>query len=204
MSPSAHASPAITDNLRGAAWMLASAVVFSFVSLAIKAVGQGLPSPEVVFFRCLFGLVVIAPFVVRHGWAVYRTARPGLHVMRLVCATIGMNAGFYATANLELATAISLSYTRPLFMIVIAILFLGEIVRWRRGLATIVGFIGVLVMLGPADIALSPPAIAALVAALATAGAMAVVKSQAATDGPATIMVWFGTGTAILTAIPAA
>jgi len=117
---------------------------------------------------------------------------------------IGMNCGFYATAHLELATAVALGYTRPLFMILLAVMFLGEVVRWRRGLATLVGFLGVLIMLRPTEVPVELPAVAALVAALAVAGAMAVVKQQAAVDGPATIMVWFGTGTAVLTAIPAA
>jgi drug/metabolite transporter (DMT)-like permease len=68
----------------------------------------------------------------------------------------------------------------------------------------VVGFIGVLIILRPTEVPVGLPALAALVSALAVAGAMSVVRQQAATDGAATIMVWFGTGTAILTAIPAA
>ncbi|MDX2143602.1 MAG: DMT family transporter [Rhodospirillaceae bacterium] len=193
-----------TDNLKGAIWMVASALVFSGVSVLIKELGQRLPSPEIVFFRCLFGLVVIIPFVARDGLGVFKTARPDMHVVRVLCAVVGMNCGFYATAHLELATAVSLGYTRPLFMILLAVMFLGEVVRWRRGLATLVGFFGVLIMLRPTEVPVELPAMAALLAAFMVAGAMAVVKQQAAVDGPATIMVWFGVGTAILTAVPAA
>ena len=192
------------DNMRGAIWMVGSALVFSGGSVLIKAVGQDLPAPEMVFFRCLFGLVVVVPFVTRYGLGVFKTARPDLHIARVVCAAIGMNCGFYATTHLELATAVALGYTRPLFMILLAVMFLGEVVRWRRGLATFAGFIGVLIILQPTAVPVGLPAIAALVAALAVACAMSVVRQQAAVDGPATIMVWFGTGTAILTAGPAA
>jgi drug/metabolite transporter (DMT)-like permease len=193
-----------TDNVRGAAWMVASALMFSIGSVLIKAVGQGLPSPQVVFFRCLFGLAIVVPFVARHGLTVFRTQRPDLHIVRILCATVAMLCGFYATSHLELATAVSLSYTRPLFMIVIAVMFLGEIVRWRRGLATFVGFLGVVIMLGPSGIALSLPALAGLMSALAVTGAMAVVKQQSAVDGVATIMTWFAVGTVVVTAVPAA
>lgn len=193
-----------TDNLRGAMWMLMSSFAFAAGSVAIKTIGQALPSAEVVFFRCLFGLTVVAPFVARYGFAVFRTQRPDLHIVRVICAALGMNCGFYAMSHLDLATAVSLSYTRPLFMIVLAVMFMGEVVRWRRGLATLIGFMGVIVMLGPTDVAFSLPALAALMAAFAVAGAMSVVKQQAAVDGPATIMVWFGVGTAIITAGPAA
>ena len=192
------------DNLRGAVWMVGSALVFSGVSALIKTLGQDLPSAEMVFFRCLFGLSVIIPFVARDGLKVYRTARPDLHMVRVICAVIGMNCGFYAVTHMEMATAISLGYTRPLFMIVLAVMFLGEVVRWRRGLATFVGFLGVLIILQPTEVPIGLPAVAAQISALAVAGAMSVVRQQAAVDGPATIMVWFGTGTAILTAIPAA
>jgi drug/metabolite transporter (DMT)-like permease len=134
---------------------------------------------------------------------VFKTARPDMHVARVLCAVVGMNCGFYATAHLELATVVSLAYTRPLFMIILAVMFLGEVVRWRRGLATAVGFLGVLVMLRPTAVPVELPALAALMGALMVAGAMAVVKQQAAVDGPATIMVWFGVGTAVLTFFPA-
>lgn len=192
------------ENTRGAIWMVGSALVFSGVTVMIKELGQSIPAAEMVFFRCLFGLVIIVPFVARSGLSVFKTARPGLHMIRVVCALIGMNCGFYAVTHLELATAVSLGYTRPLFMILLAVIFLGEVVRWRRGLATLVGFFGVLIMLRPTEVPVELPALAALASALAVAGAMSVVRQQAAVDGPATIMAWFATGTAVLTAIPAA
>lgn len=193
-----------TDNLRGAFWMVASAIAFSVGSVLIKLIGQGLPSPQIVFFRCFFGLVLIVPFFITDGLRVFRTPRPDLHVVRILCATTAMLCGFYATTHLELATAVSLSYTRPLFMILVAVMFLGEVVRWRRGIATVVGFSGVIIMLGPTGIAFSLPALAGLMAALSVTGAMAVVKQQAAVDGVKTIMTWFAVGTVVVTAIPAA
>ncbi|MBL8628871.1 MAG: DMT family transporter [Rhodospirillaceae bacterium] len=191
------------DNFKGAVWMVGSALVFSGVSVLIKKVGQGMPVAEMVFFRCFFGLSIVIPFVLRYGFSVYKTARPDLHLVRVLCAAVGMNAGFYAVTHMELATAISLGYTRPLFMILLAVMFLGEVVRWRRGLATLLGFIGVLIMLRPTEVPIDLPAVAALVSALAVAGAMSVVRQQAAVDGPATIMAWFATGTALITAVPA-
>ncbi len=199
----ASSAPLPIDNIKGAIWMIGSALVFSGVSVLIKKMGQTIPAPEMVFFRCFFGLSIIIPFIIRYGFKVYKTARPDLHLVRVCCAAVGMNAGFYAMTHMELATAVSLGYTRPLFMIMLAVMFLGEVVRWRRGLATLLGFIGVLIMLRPTEVPVELPAVAALVSALAVAGAMSVVRQQAAVDGPATIMAWFATGTAIITAVPA-
>ena len=191
------------DNLRGARWMIVSTLCFSLSLLAIKKISGDLPPAVVVFFRCLFGFVIFLPFLIKHGFGIYRTKRPMAHMVRVVLSVVSMIAAYYAYAHLPLATAVSLTFTRPLFMIVLAILILGERVRWRRGLATVVGFIGVLIVLGPSDLALNPAALAALFSAAAVSGAIAIIRQQAAVEGSLTLILWFGTGTAILTLFPA-
>src|SRR6478735_2910769 len=122
MAEQAAAPPTLPpiDNLRGAGWMIFSSAFFAMSYSASKYVAAVVPPPEVAFFRCLFGLTVIAPFVVRQGFSVFRTKSPGVHLTRTVCATLSLNLTYYALAHLPLATAISLSFTRPLFMILIA------------------------------------------------------------------------------------
>jgi drug/metabolite transporter (DMT)-like permease len=192
------------DNMRGARWMVVSTLCFAISILAIKQLGTQLPPSVIVFFRCLVGFVVVLPFIFKHGLKIYSTKRPVAHVVRLICSIVSMIAAYYAYAHMELATAVSLTFTRPLFMIVLAILILGERVRWRRGLATLAGFIGVLIVLGPSDLAFHPAALSALLSAAAVSGAIAIIRQQAAVEGSLTLIVWFMTGTAILTAIPAA
>jgi drug/metabolite transporter (DMT)-like permease len=184
--------------------MVVSTLCFAISILAIKQLGTQLPPSVIVFFRCLTGFVVILPFIFKHGLGLFRTKRPMAHIVRLVCSIISMIAGYYAYAHMQLATAVSLTFTRPLFMIVLAILFLGERVRWRRGLATVVGFIGVVIVLGPSDLALHPAALAALLSAASVSGAMVVIRQQAAVEGSLTLIAWFMVGTAVLTAVPAA
>lgn len=198
------ASSLPVDNLRGAVWMVGSSLAFSVVAIIIKKLGQSLPVAEVVFCRCLFGLVVVVPFLARHGLRVFRTARVDLHLVRIACASISMGFGFYALTRMELASVVALGYTRILFMIVLAVMFLGEVVRWRRGLATLMGFAGVMIVLRPTEVPVDLPALAALASALSVAGAMSVVRQQAAIDGPATIITWFVMGTLVVTAGPAA
>jgi drug/metabolite transporter (DMT)-like permease len=112
-------------------------------------------------------------------------------------------SGIYAIAKLPLALATSLGFTRPLFMIIIAALFLGEVVGWRRGVATVIGFVGVVTTIGPSHVDLSWGFLAALGSAASLAAAMAVVKSLSRIDNPATIMCWSTTGVAVVVAIPA-
>ena len=91
----------------------------------------------------MFGLIVVGPLIIKSGPKIFKIEKPLLHFIRVICAIIGMSAGFYAITELELATAVSLAFTRPLFMIVLAIFILNEFVGWRRGVATFIGFIGV-------------------------------------------------------------
>jgi drug/metabolite transporter (DMT)-like permease len=203
--PSTKPAPELpqVDNMRGALAMLGSSMCFASGTLVIKVLGSHLPSAEIAFLRCLLGLSILIPLIMRHGWQVFRTARPDLHLIRVVCSSIAVTLGFYAIAHLPLAIVVSLGFTRPLFMIVLARTLLGEAVHWRRGLATAVGFVGVLVVMGPTEVSNLPAATAALLSAAFVAGSMAVIRKQSATDGAATIMAWYATGICITTSLPA-
>jgi len=188
------------DALRGAPWMLAGTVCFAASAIAVKQIGPDLPATVIAFFRAFFGLIVVVPLIARHGFVIFRTQRPGMHFIRVLGATGSVVFSYYAVAHLPLATAVSLSFTRPLFMIVIAVLFLGEVVRWRRGLATVIGFAGVLIMLGPTDVAFSMAAMAALAGAASVSVALAVIRQHAATEGYLAFIAWFVVGSALLMA----
>jgi drug/metabolite transporter (DMT)-like permease len=88
-------------------------------------------------------------------------------------------------------------------MILTAILLLGEKVRWRRGLATVAGFIGVLVMVRPDSGTLDVAAMVALFAAFLAALSTTLIKRLSATEEALTILVYFGLFSSLLTAIPA-
>jgi drug/metabolite transporter (DMT)-like permease len=191
------------ENMRAAAWMIASAICFALSTVGIKKIGGQVPSSEIVFLRCLIGMLLVIPPLMKQGLGVFRTDRPGLHVTRVVCSTVSMIAAYYAITHLPLATAVSLNFTRPLFMIILGILVLHEKVRWRRGLATVIGFAGVVIMLGPSELAFEPAALAALFGAAAVSGALAVIRQQAAIEGPMTLFAWFTTGTTLLALFPA-
>ena len=97
----------------------------------------------------------------------------------------------------------SISFTAPLFMALTAIFLLGENVGWRRGLATVAGFIGVLVMVRPDSGTLDVAAMVGLFAASLAALSTTLIKRLSTTEAALTILVYFGMFSSILTAIPA-
>ena len=178
--------------------MLAASVGYAAVNAMVKDLGGDLPPVVITFSRAAFGVVALLPVLLVRGLGVFRTSRPGLHMLR-VCGSFGnLTLGFYALSHLPVATATALSFTQPLFMILLAAFVLGEMVRWRRGLATLAGFFGVIVMLGPSGLALNLAALAGLGAAASQAVAYGVIRHRSAEDGALTILAWFTAGLLVL------
>lgn len=193
---------AISPNTRGALWMLMGGILFTFMGVLTKALGTRLDSFQIAFFRAAFGFACILPFALRAGPKALRTRRPFAHLLRGVMGTTAMFAGFYAVVHLPLADATALSFTRALFVLVLAWWFLGESVRIRRWSATIVGFLGVLVMLRPAG-EVNIAAFVAIAGAFAVAGVVVMVKLLSRTEQPIAILFWFGCISTAVGLIPA-
>ena len=80
----------------------------------------------------------------------YKTKRPGLHTFRAVSGTIAIIALFIGLRNLPLADVISLTFTGPLFVTIMSVIFLSEKVGIRRWSAVAIGFVGMLFIVRPA------------------------------------------------------
>jgi drug/metabolite transporter (DMT)-like permease len=192
----------LPPNVRGAAWLIVASAVYSLQALIVKTLGQRLDPFEVAFFRCLFGLLAVIPFLAgTRGYTI--SGNPWLHILRSVVGVSGMFCGFYAVTHLPLATATAISFTKPLFLIVLAVLFLGEVVRWRRWTATVIGFLGVLVVLRPGSEVFSFAMIIALLGSFFIADVTVLVKKLSQTDRNVTILFYFGVITTLVSAVPA-
>jgi drug/metabolite transporter (DMT)-like permease len=195
---------ALPGTVRGAALMLVGCLLFSLMGAIVKLLGRRLDSGEVAFFRCLFGFAATLPFLWRaRGRHAFRTTHPLGHFLRGVLSVASMIAGFYATTQLPLTTSTAISFTSPMFMIPVAIVLLGESVRWRRGLATFVGFLGVLVMVRPDRAIFDGAVLVGLLAALLAALSTTLIKRLSKTEPAAAILAYFGLFSSLLTAAPA-
>ncbi len=140
---------ALPAPVMAAIWMVGSGVFFTGLSGAIRHLGQEMHPFEVAFFRNLFGLAFMLPWLFTAGLAGLKTGRMGLYLLRCVLGLGSMLCWFTALAWLPLAQAVALSFTAPLFATVMAAVFLKETVRLRRWTATSLGLVGVVVILWP-------------------------------------------------------
>ena len=106
-------------------------------------------------------------------------------------------------AYLPLAQAVALNFTVPLFVTAGAALILGEVVRARPWSATIVGFLGVLVIVRPGVLELSPAMALPVMAAAFMAISTLMVKTLSRSDRPGTIVLYMNLIMTPLSLIPA-
>lgn len=178
-------------NLRGVLWILLGAICFTSQHGIIKHLGSELPTAQIVFFRCLFQFMILLPFLYREGFSSMRSKKAGLYSLRILFGLSNMVLSFFALSQIPLATATSLAFSRPLFMILLAIPLLGERPGVKRSLATFVGFIGVLTIVNPDSANLEPGVFAALCAAVCLSLTQIIIKKLSVTESHIAMLSWF-------------
>src|SRR5687768_13445430 len=154
---------ALPPNVRGALWMLASALGFTAMAVLIKFLGDDYPSALQTFYRQAAGFVILLPLILKRRSAAFATTRPGILFFRSAAGTLGMILSFYAFQEMPLADANALSFTRTLWLVPLAAFVVRETVGPLRIGAAVVGFLGVLLMVRPGaggEFALGLPALA--------------------------------------------
>ncbi|WP_392505938.1 DMT family transporter [Rickettsia sp. 2024-CO-Wats] len=140
---------ALKTYLTGIGWFLLSLVSSSANDVMSKYLGTRLHSFEVAFFRFFFSSIVLLPFVVYYGKNTLKTSRPFVHILRGLLLFFGMTSWTYGLAIAPVTTATVVSFSIPLFTLILAVFFLNENIIWPRWVVTVVGFIGLVVTLKP-------------------------------------------------------
>jgi drug/metabolite transporter (DMT)-like permease len=148
----------LSRNLVGAGWMLASAVTFVLMMTLVKFLGATYSTPLETFFRQLAMFIVLLPVIVKNGPEAFAATRPGILIGRSILTVLAMVLSFYSYNKLTLVTANTLSFTRSLWLVPLAVITLRERMGTARVGAVCVGFLGVLAMLRTNGAGLLDPA----------------------------------------------
>jgi len=182
--------------------VILAAVLYTTMGALVKSMAGQFDSSQLGFFRALFGWAAVWPFVLRSGVGGLLTGRWHLHLFRGTLGGLGMLCGFYAWTHLLFADAVAISYARTLFIIPLAVLFLGERVQVRRWAATLFGFAGVLVVVRPLG-GIEFGTAVAVAGAVFAAGATVSMKSLSGSERPEIMLFYFGLVTTLVTLGPA-
>ena len=189
---------------RGILLMLAATLLAACMNLVARHISASVHPYMVVFFRVVFGLLFIGPFVLRSGGlSVFRTRRIGGHLLRASLNVVNMLCYFSAVAITPLAELVALGFTAPVFATLLAVLLLGEIVGVRRWSAILVGFAGAMIIVRPGFGEVSPGHLLALGSAISWACVMLVVKSLSRTESSLTIVAYMTVLMAPVSMVPA-
>ncbi|MFQ5564806.1 MAG: DMT family transporter [Paracoccaceae bacterium] len=164
--------------------LISCALLAGVAALGRYAALAGVSPLQVVFLRLLFGLIALSPVLTWRGPGMLRTSSLRLYAVRVVLGLIGMTSWFLALALLPVGEVTAIGFLTPLFSILGAALFLGEIVRWRRWSATLIGFAGALIIMRPGLGEIGPGTWLALIAAIAMAAASLMIKRLSDRDDP--------------------
>ena len=189
-----------TEQWRACGALILCALAFSLMTVCVKHLGGQLPVAEIVLVRSLISIVITLAMLQRVGVSPWGEQRR-LLLVRGVLGTTALLCFFEALARLPLAAATLLQYTYPTLTALSAWLLLGEPIRRRIGIAVLLGWIGVMLVMQPDWInsttsAVMPelPAIAVtlgLGGALLTALAYVSVRQLSAREHPLVIVFYF-------------
>ena len=172
--------------------MVLAACLLGVLSLLVRNVAGELHPFEIVFFRNVAQFVLMMPWLVVVGLKALRTDRPWAHVRRSSFGILAMLSWFWVITKMPIAEATAISFSAPLFTTLGAGLFLGEHVGLRRWSATLVGFLGVLIIIRPGFRDVGEVQLIAIGCAVLIAAAMLSNKSLAKTENSNAMVMWMG------------
>lgn len=171
-------------------------IVVAFLCVAVmSAFGKaaaGVPTSVVVLFQSGISLLLLLPWALRRGIGELRTTRLPLHVVRALSGLLSQALFFLAVKNIALVDAVLLVNAAPLFIPLVALVWMKTPITPIVAAGLIIGFLGVLLILRPSSaLFTSPSAILAIGAAFCSAVALVSVNRLSSTDRPDAILFYY-------------
>ena len=182
---------AASQPLRAAFWMIGAMVSFSLMAISGRELAPELNTFEIMFFRSLIGLVIVVTIGTLSGTLrQIKTNRLGLHLLRNTAHFTGQNLWFLAVAFIPFSQLFALEFSTPLWVALLAPVFLGEVLTPRRLLSVGIGFGGVLIVARPDLSQLNPAILAAMACAICFACSLMATKKLTIDQSITCILFW--------------
>jgi drug/metabolite transporter (DMT)-like permease len=174
--------------VRAASWMGGALLSLAMMAVAGRELAAELSPFQILLFRNVVALAVLAVILGPRGWRRVQTAHPGTHLKRNLLHFLGGCGWFYGLAHLPLAQVFAIEFTVPVWTALLAAWLLGERITAARRTAIALGLAGVWLILRPGVEVVSPAALAVLGGAVAYAGSYILTKRLSATDAPVVVL----------------
>jgi drug/metabolite transporter (DMT)-like permease len=165
MRPQSHA-------IRGALWMSAAVLSFAVMAVSVRELLRHMHILEILALRTLVTLLIVCSIIARHGVAPLRTRHFPIHAVRALLHLGGQG------------------FTMPVWVAILAALFLGERLNRGRAVQLALGLAGIAIILRPGLGAFHPAALVMLLGSVLYAGNMIFTKRLSATDSALAVTFW--------------
>ena len=160
----------------------------ALMASGVKYLSSDLHPIIICFYRCLMGLILIAPFMIKNNFQALKSQNFKLQFSRSMINIISMICWFSAIGMMHFEKAAALGFTTPLFTTILAIVLLKEKIRFHRTAALLIGFIGILVIVRPGYVPLELGTVLLLASAFSFSFVLIIVKKLSAIDSSLTII----------------
>ncbi|HEV8107836.1 MAG TPA: DMT family transporter [Burkholderiales bacterium] len=178
------------NPLRAALWMSCAVLAFSFMAVAARELLRHMGAFEILFLRTMVTMLLVGAAVARAGTATLRTRLFRFHLARALLHLGGQYCWIYAIGALTLATVFAIEFTMPVWVALLATLFLGERMNRGRSVMLVLGLAGIAIILRPDVAGLHPAALVMLLGSVFYAGNMVMTKRISASDSPLAVLFW--------------
>ena len=176
---------------RGIMFMLGATVMFAGSTALSKWQVATYSISEVLLFRSAVSLILCALLIMpRTGMAVFRTRHIGQHFGRSVTQTLAQTCLLIALSLMPIAGAMAINFSAPLFATLFAAFWLREAIGLARGLALVVGFGGVLLVVSPGADSFTIGALFAVANAVMYGSVTAAVRGMSNTESAETLTIY--------------
>ena len=159
----------IKNYILAVAWFILHLLCSTANDIISKYVSANVHSFEISFLRFAFSAIGLLPFILYQGLDSIKTSNIPIHIIRGVLLFFGISSWTYGLHLVHVSTATVMSFSIPIFTLMMAVFFLEEKIIWQRWLVTILGFTGVVVTLQPYSADFNPRILIFIVAAMSFA-----------------------------------
>lgn len=189
--------------VRACLWSATTALTSAAMTLLVRWAADEMHPFQIAFLRSAFGALFMLPWLWHLGWEETCKINLRMYTLRSGIAFLSMLSWFYGVSYLPMAESTALNFTTPLFATLGAALILKETVRVRRWTATILGFIGVLIIVRPGTHDFNVASVSMIFSAITASFSVLIIKALTRTESPGSIVLFTFLFLTPMTLVPA-
>ena len=181
----------MSNHWKAALFMVGAMFSFTFMAVTARELGQALYTYEIMMYRSFIGIIIMGVVVaVFRAQGDIRMTHFNLHIMRNIFHFGGQNLWFYAVLFIPLSQLFAFEFATPLWIALLAPLFLGERLSFLKAISLLIGFIGILIVARPDVSEISLATFAAFTCAIGFAATSICTKSLTKDESLIAILFW--------------